>query len=393
MEKSDVIIIGAGASGLMCAIEAGKRGRRVTLLDHGTEAGKKILISGGGRSNFSNYNVDASHFISGNPHFCKSALSRFSQWDYIAMMERHGIPFHEREEGQLFCDKSAREILNMLVSECEEASVSIRLSSKVEKIEHPGDCHFRIYTSRGDFHCQSLVVATGGLSLPITGATPFGYKVAEQFGIKIRPTAPGLVPLTLQPGDKARFSTLSGIAVEAIVSCRKMEFRGNVLFTHRGLSGPAILQISSYWQPGDELTINLLPDVGLEGEFMRVKEEGGVLNLKSFMAGKLPKRLVAALFDNELLTRPLQSIPGEELRTVAAMIGRMRIKPGGTEGYRTAEVTLGGIDCDELSSKTFECQNVPGLYFTGELLDVTGRLGGYNLQWAWSSGWSAGQYV
>lgn len=378
---------------MMCAIEAGKRGRRVTLLDHETEPGKKILISGGGRSNFTNYNLDASHFISGNSHFCKSALSRFSQWDFIAMMERHNIPFHEREEGQLFCNTSARDILKMLISECEEASVSIRPGCNVEKIDTEKNRHFRIQTSLGNFHCQSLVIATGGLSLPSTGATPFGYKVAEQFGIKIRQTTPGLVPLTLQPGDKARFAPLSGIAVEAVVSCRKMEFRGNLLFTHRGLSGPAILQISSYWQPGDELTINLLPGIDLETNFLQAKEKGDTLNLKTILTGKLPKRLLAVLVDKEMLTLPLQSIQGDNLKKIASTINQLRIKPGGTEGYRTAEVTLGGIDCGEVSSKTFECRNVPGLYFTGELLDVTGRLGGYNLQWAWSSGWSAGQYV
>jgi predicted Rossmann fold flavoprotein len=377
----------------MCAIEAGKRRRKIVVLDHAPKPGSKILISGGGRSNFTNYDVDADNYISGNTHFCKSALSQFSQWDFISMMESHGIPFLERSHGQLFCDKSARDILNMLLEECEKKSVSIRMNCKIENIDRVAGHHFRLQTSRGDFHCQSLVIATGGLSLPNSGATPFGYKVAEQFGIKISPTSPGLVPLTLQPEDKARFSPLSGIAVEALIRCRDRQFKENLLFTHRGLSGPAVLQISSYWKPGDDIIIDLLPDSNLEEELLVEKEKGSGLKLKTVLTKKLPKRLIAALVEKTTLEQTLQEISGDTIKNVVADIQHLTIRPNGTEGYRTAEVTLGGIDCDEVSSKTMECRNVPGLYFVGEVLDVTGWLGGYNLQWAWSSGWTAGQYT
>jgi len=393
MEKADVVIIGAGASGLMCAIEAGKRGRKVVVLDHAPKPGSKILISGGGRSNFTNYDIGADNYISGNPHFCKSALSQFSQWDFISMMESRGVPFLERSHGQLFCDRSAGDILNMLLDECEKNSVSLRMDCKIETIDREDGHHFRINSSRGDYHCRSLVIATGGLSLPGSGATPFGYKVAEQFGIKVWPTSPGLVPLTLQPEDKARFSPLSGIAVEAVVRCGSRQFKENLLFTHRGLSGPAILQISSYWKPGSDIIIDLLPDGGLEEELLTEKQSGSALKLKTVLTRKLPKRLIASVVEKTILEQTLQEISGDTIKNVVAGIRQLTIRPNGTEGYRTAEVTLGGIDCDEISSRTMECRNVPGLYFTGELLDVTGWLGGYNLQWAWSSGWVAGQYV
>ncbi|MBE9536365.1 MAG: NAD(P)/FAD-dependent oxidoreductase [Proteobacteria bacterium] len=393
MEKADVVIIGAGASGLMCAIEAGKRGRKVVVLDHASKPGSKILISGGGRSNFTNYDVGADNYISGNAHFCKSALSQFSQWDFISMMESYGIPFCERSHGQLFCDKSARDILNMLLEECERYSVSIRMSCKIELIEREAGHHFLAHSSRGDFHCQSLVIATGGLSLPDSGATPFGYKLAKQFGINICPTSPGLVPLTLQPQDKARFSPLSGIAVDAMVRCLDKSFRENLLFTHRGLSGPAILQISSYWKPGADIIIDLLPDSDLEEKLLAEKQKGSGLKLKTILTKKLPKRLIASVIEETKLEQSLQEMSRDSIKNVVDGIRHLIIRPNGTEGYRTAEVTLGGIDCDEVSSKTMECRNVPGLYFTGELLDVTGWLGGYNLQWAWSSGWTAGQYV
>lgn len=393
MEKADVIIIGAGASGLICAIEAGKRDRSVLVLDHATKPGNKILISGGGRSNFTNYDVGADNYLSGNTHFCKSALSQFTQWDFIAMMEEHGIPFGERSHGQLFCDKSARDILNMLLEKCELNSVAIRMNCKVEHIEGDEGQHFRIKSSRGDLHCQSLVVATGGLSYPSSGASPFGYKVAEQFGIKICPTSPGLVPLTLQPQDKARFSPLSGIAVDAMVSCLDKSFRGNILFTHRGLSGPVILQISSYWKPGSDIVIDLLPDCALETELMSEKNKGSGQILKTTLTKKLPKRLITALLETSILEQPLQETSGDTIKKIVATLCRLTIRPNGTEGYRAAEVTLGGVDCDEVSSKTMECRKTPGLFFIGEVLDVTGWLGGYNLQWAWSSGWVAGQHV
>ncbi|MDH3973766.1 MAG: NAD(P)/FAD-dependent oxidoreductase [Deltaproteobacteria bacterium] len=393
MNKTDVIIIGASASGLMCAIEASKRNRKVIVLDHAGKAGSKILISGGGKCNFTNYDLDSSHYLSNNPHFCKSALCRFSQWDFIAMMERYKIPFSERDHGQLFCDNRAGDILNMLLTECEKASVSITLNAKIEKVEKTEGRYFKIVTSRGNYHSQSLVIATGGLSYPHIGASPIGYKIAEKFGINIIPPSPGLVPLTLQPKEKAHFSKLSGITVDGIVSTGRKSFRENILFTHRGLSGPAILQLSSFWQPGQEITINLLPGINLENELKSLKEKRSQIRLKSFFSKRLPKRLIATLLTNELLEKGLQEISNDEIRNISARIEKLTIKPGGTEGYRTAEVTVGGIDCNALSSKTMESNALEGLYFIGEVLDVTGELGGYNLQWAWSSGWCAGQYV
>lgn len=393
MEKIDVVIIGAGASGLMCGIEAARRGRKVMILDHAKEAGNKIRVSGGGKSNFTNYEVGAEHYISNNPHFCKSALSRFSQWDFIAMLERHGISFSERAHGQLFCDESSADIIKMLLAELKDAGVTIRMGAESEEIKKEATHNFKIRTTKGEFPCHSLVIASGGLSIPTLGASPFGYKVAEQFGLKIRPTSAGLVPFTLQPKDKDRFAKLSGIAVEGIVSNKEKTFRENILFTHRGLSGPAILQLSSYWKPGEEILANLLPDINLVDELKSLREEGAKLKIKTIIAKHLPRRLVAALLDEESSEKPVQTVSNDEIDKIANHIQQLIIKPGGTEGYRTAEVTVGGVDCDEISSKSFECHKVPGLYFIGEVLDVTGWLGGYNLQWAWSSGWCAGQYV
>lgn len=393
MKSVDVIIIGAGASGLMCGIEAARRGRRVMILDHAKEVGNKIRVSGGGKSNFTNYEVGAEHYISNNPHFCKSALSRFSQWDFLGLLESHGISFSERAHGQLFCDESSAAIIKMLLGELEDAGVTICMDAKIEEIKKEAAHNFKIRTTKGDFSCHSLIIATGGLSIPTLGASPFGYKVAEQFDVKVRPTSAGLVPFTLQPKDKERFAKLSGIAVEGIVSNKEKTFRENILFTHRGLSGPAILQLSSYWEPGEEILINLLPSIDLIAELKSLKEERPKLKLKTALISHLPRRLVAALLSDELLDRPLQILSHDEIETLAADIQRLIVKPGGTEGYRTAEVTVGGVDCDEISSKTFECHKVAGLYFIGEVLDVTGWLGGYNLQWAWSSGWCAGQYV
>lgn len=393
MEKIDVVIIGAGASGLMCGIEAARRGRKVMILDHAKEAGNKIRVSGGGKSNFTNYEVGAEHYISNNPHFCKSALSRFSQWDFIAMLERHGISFSERAHGQLFCNESSAAIIEMLLAELKDTGVTICMGAEIEEIKKETDNRFNMRTTKGDFACHSLVIASGGLSIPTLGASPFGYKVAEQFGLKVRPTSAGLVPFTLQPKDKDKFAKLSGIAVEGIVSNKEKTFRENILFTHRGLSGPAILQLSSYWKPGEEIFVNLLPDINLVDELKSLREEGAKLKIKTIIAKHLPRRLVAALLDEESSEKPVQTVSNDEIDKVAAHIQKLVVKPGGTEGYRTAEVTVGGVDCDEISSKSFECHNVPGLYFIGEVLDVTGWLGGYNLQWAWSSGWCAGQYV
>lgn len=393
MQQTDVIIIGAGASGLMCAIEAGKRGRKVIVLDHANKAGKKILMSGGGRCNFTNYSVSADNFISHNPHFCKSALSQFSQWDFLDRVYRYLIPFHERDHGQLFCNDSAKDILNMLLKECELAGVNIHINTEVARIEQLPTEHFRIDSLNQSYHAESLVIATGGLSIPKMGATPFGYKVAKQFGIRVWPTSAGLVPFTLQPEDKIRFSDLSGIAVLAKVSVGTQSFTENMLFTHRGLSGPAMLQISNFWQAGDNLVINLLPAHDLKQELICRRQQGGKTSLKSILAEFLPKRLIACLLDSELMSKDLANLSDNQINRVVKHIQHWTIKPNATEGYRTAEVTLGGVDCDMLSSKTMACREVKGLYFIGEVVDVTGWLGGYNFQWAWSSGWCAGQNV
>ena len=377
----------------MCAIEAGKRGRKVVVLDHANKAGKKILMSGGGRCNFTNYSVSAENYISHNPHFCKSALSRYTQWDFIELVKKHGIEFHERSHGQLFCNNSAKDILSMLMSECEQVGVSIHLNTRIEAVNKKSDHHFIISSSLDDFHCQALVVATGGLSIPTMGAGPFGYKVAEQFDIKVWPVSAGLVPFTLQPEDKKKFSVLSGIAVDSVVNNRNQYFRENILFTHRGLSGPAILQISSYWQPGEEVKIDWLPELDLVDYLKSTKERQPKLQLKTALSKHLPKRLVFTLLSKNLAEKTLQMVTDNELEEIERQLKQWTIKPNGTEGYRTAEVTLGGVDCNALSSKTMECNSVSGLYFIGEVVDVTGWLGGYNFQWAWSSAWCAGQYV
>ncbi len=392
MTETDVIIIGAGASGLMCAIEAGKRGRKVIVLDHANKAGKKILMSGGGRCNFTNYSIDPDNFISNNPHFCKSALSRYTQWDFLALIARYQIPYHERDHGQLFCNDSAKDILKMLLAECADAGVVVQLNTHIDNIDQLTN-HFHLKTDHGYFVGQSLVVATGGLSIPKMGATPLGYKIARQFDINVIPTRAGLVPFTLQPEDKDKFSPLSGIAVPCIVSNKQQSFSENVLFTHRGLSGPAVLQISSYWRAGEEVVINLLPQIDLETELKSKRRQKVKNTLKNILDGYLPKRLISCLLPDELLAISLQDLSDRQIQQVADQLHEWTIKPNGTEGYRTAEVTVGGVDCDALSSKTMECKRVPGLYFIGEVVDVTGWLGGYNFQWAWSSGWCTGQYV
>jgi predicted Rossmann fold flavoprotein len=396
MEKIDVIIIGAGAAGLMCAIEAGKRKRRILVLEQANKPGKKILMSGGGRCNFTNYHIAPFHYISHNPHFCKSALSRYTQWDFIDLVKRYNIPFHEKKLGQLFCDDKSQAILNMLLSECEEARVKIRLNIKIEKIEKVDDNHFKIMTDQGIFSSQSLVIASGGLSIPTMGASPFGYKIAEQFGIKVWATRAGLVPFTLHPEEKERSAILSGVSVLSEVSNEDITFRENILFTHRGLSGPSILQISSYWQMGEMIKINMLPDIDLSETLKSLKQTQPQKQLKSILISYLPKRLIeiflnAVFLNSTVLEKKIASITQKELDTIAKAFNHWQVMPNGTEGYRTAEVTLGGVDCDAVSSKTMVALDVPGLYFIGEVLDVTGWLGGYNFQWAWSSGWAAGQ--
>jgi predicted Rossmann fold flavoprotein len=393
MTETDVIIIGAGASGLMCAIEAGKRGRQVMVLDHANKAGKKILMSGGGRCNFTNYSIEPNNFISNNPHFCKSALSRYTQWDFLALIARHKIPYHERDHGQLFCNDSAKDILTLLLKECAEVGVIVQLNTTVENLEKLTN-GFHLKTNQGPINCQSLVVATGGLSIPKMGASPFGYKIAEQFGIPVVPTRAGLVPLTLQPDDKEQFAPLSGIAVPCSISNKRQTFNENVLFTHRGLSGPAVLQISSYWLSGGEsLVIDLLPALNLATELKAKRQQKLKNTLKTILDGYLPKRLVSCLLPEEILTLSLPDLSDRQIQQIADQLHKWTIKPGGTEGYRTAEVTVGGVDCEAISSKTMESKQVPGLYFIGEVVDVTGWLGGYNFQWAWSSAWCAGQYV
>lgn len=389
----DVLIIGASASGLMCAIEAGKRGRKVMVLDHANKAGKKILMSGGGRCNFTNMDITADNFISHNPHFCKSALSRYSQWDFIAMVNEHHIPYHERDLGKLFCDDSAKDILTMLLDECKKVNVKIQLKCEIKNIDKSQDDLFAINTSSGQYVATSLVIACGGLSIPKMCASPLGYKVAVQFGHHIWPTTAGLVPLTLQPHDKEKLETLSGISVDSSVSNETIQFNENILFTHRGLSGPAILQLSSYWHPGENIIINLLPALDIAEAIKNRQKKKANIKLKTILTEVLPKRVISALIEQDVLDKPLQELSKIRIDEIAQQLHHWMIKPNGTEGYRTAEVTLGGVDCDELSSKTMQSNKVEGLYFIGEVVDVTGWLGGYNFQWAWSSGWCAGQVV
>jgi len=391
--QTDVLIIGASASGLMCAIEAGKRGRKVLVLDHANKAGKKILMSGGGRCNFTNMNIDASNFISHNPHFCKSALSRYTQWDFIALVENHQIPYHQRDLGKLFCDDSAKDILNLLLKECKKAKVKIQLNCNISTLDKSANDSFVVKTGSGNFQAASLVIASGGLSIPKMCASPFGYKIAEQFGHHIWSTSPGLVPFTLQPDDKEKLQGLSGISVESLVSNERNQFKENILFTHRGLSGPAILQISSYWKAGEEININLLPELNVVDLLTTRRRKQPQKKLKTIMSERLPKRLLTALLGQDVIEQPLQNLSKEKINKIAQQLQHWKIKPNATEGYRTAEVTLGGIDCNELSSKTMESEKVAGLYFIGEVVDITGWLGGYNFQWAWSSGWCAGQVV
>jgi len=390
---TEVIIIGAGAAGLMCAATAAARGRQVLLLDHANKAGKKILMSGGGRCNFTNLYTEPANFLSGNPHFCKSALARYTQWDFIELVTRHGVPYHEKKLGQLFCDHKSSDILAMLLAECTETGVELRLDTSVQAIERV-EGGYRLQTSAGAAHCQSLVIATGGLSIPTLGATGFGYQVARQFGHTVLPTRAGLVPFTVtDPALKALCSELSGTSVDCVVSCNGQSFRENLLFTHRGLSGPAMLQISSYWQPGDELVIDLLPGLDALAWLQEQALARPNIELKTLLADVFTRKLAVLLCDSWFASRALKQYAPAELREVAERLGSWRLVPAGTEGYRTAEVTLGGVDTREVSSKTMESQKSPGLYFIGEVLDVTGQLGGFNFQWAWASGHAAGEVV
>lgn len=385
-----MIIIGAGAAGLMCAREAGNRGRSVLVIDHANKPGKKILMSGGGRCNFTNYHIQPEAYLSHNPHFCKSALSRYTQWDFIALVEKHKIPYHEKTLGQLFCDNKAHDILNMLLLECEKAHADIRLNTSVVKVEKIKDNHYHIKTDQGSYTCESLVIACGGLSIPTMGASPFGYQLAEQFGLPVWPTRAGLVPFTFDVHEKQKYAELSGIAFSSITQNETIQFKENCLFTHRGISGPAILQISSYWSPGETVTINMLPDHDLSEILTITKIQEPKKQLKTILLPYFAKKIVGTMIPPSLQDKKLGDLSNQDIQTVATLFHAWNIKPNGTEGYRTAEVTLGGVDCDSLSSKTMETLTHKGLYFIGEVVDVTGWLGGYNFQWAWASGVAAG---
>jgi len=391
MQHFDVIIIGAGAAGLMCAGTAAGFGKSVLVLDHAEKAGKKILISGGGRCNFTNRFTTAANFISANPHFCKSALARFSAEDFITWVKQSGIAFHERSHGQLFCDDSARDILAMLLQPCRDFSVQISTRTDIQSVQK--NKQFELKTNKGDFTADALVIASGGLSIPKMGATPFGLKVAESFGLKIIAPVAGLVPFTFTGHEKEGLKTLAGISLDVQVSCRGKSFTEAMLFTHRGLSGPAILQISSYWRPGDTLSVNLLPDLDIAA-FLRLKrQQRPQAQLITVLSELLPKRLVQLLMKDHPEESRLQQLSEKQLIQQANLLHTWQLKPNGTEGYRTAEVTVGGVDTDELSSKTMMSKQIPGLYFIGEVVDVTGHLGGFNFQWAWSSGHAAGMAI
>ncbi|QQG28564.1 NAD(P)/FAD-dependent oxidoreductase [Pectobacterium carotovorum] len=393
MEQFDAVIIGAGAAGMFCAAQAGQRGLRVLLLDNGKKAGRKILMSGGGRCNFTNMYAESTAYLSHNPHFCKSALARYTQWDFISLVNSHRIAYHEKTLGQLFCDDSAQQIVDMLVTECERANVTLRLRSEVTSVEKSDD-QFTIHLSNGtSFQSTSLVVACGGLSMPRLGATPFGYQLAAQFGINVLPTRAALVPFTLHKPLLEQLQTLSGVSVPTVVTAENgVTFRENILFTHRGLSGPAILQISSYWQAGEFVTINLLPDRDLTQLINDERTTHPNQSLKNTLAQWLPKRLVECLQAlGQLPDITLKQLNSTQQTQIEQSLQEWRVQPNGTEGYRTAEVTIGGVDTRTLSSKTMEASTVPGLYFIGEVVDVTGWLGGYNFQWAWSSAWACAQ--
>jgi predicted Rossmann fold flavoprotein len=398
MEKRDVVILGAGGAGLMCAMQAGGRGRSVLVLDHASKVGGKILISGGGRCNFTNLGASPANYVSSNPHFCKSALSRYPSSKFIELVDRHGIDYHEKKLGQLFCDTSAKEIVKLLTTECEWAGVEIALSTQIEKIERLEESalpnRFLVTTSRGAFQCESLVVATGGLSIPKIGATGIGYNIAEQFGLKLVERAAALDGFVFTDEDTASFRELAGLSVDVIIETGGKSFRENILFTHAGLSGPAALQASLHWYPGQAVRVNLLPDTPMFDWFLSQKKAGNRSQVKNLLCQVLPARFAdkfcALYFPSDL---PLPQVSEKALKAFCELLHAWTFVPGGTVGYSKAEVTRGGVSTDELSSKTLEANQVPGLHFIGEVVDVTGWLGGYNFQWAWASGWAAGQVV
>ncbi|MND43618.1 tricarballylate dehydrogenase [compost metagenome] len=389
LQSVDVLVIGAGAAGMMCAVEAAKRGRSVLVLDHARKPGDKIRISGGGRCNFTNIHASPKNFLSQNPHFCISALSRYTQRDFIKLVEKYRIAYHEKTLGQLFCDGSATQIIDMLLDEMHRYGARLQLETAIETVEKT-DRGFVIRHSGGTVSAKSLVIATGGKSIPKMGATGFGYDVATRFGLRIVETRPGLVPLTFEPHLLERLKPLAGVAVDAVVSCKKTKFAEAMLFTHRGISGPSILQISSYWREGDEIVISMLPTTDLFEALREQRSRNGKQALQTALSFFVPKKL-AQLIAADFPATNLADLSDAVLRRAAAAVNDWHVKPAGSEGYRTAEVTLGGVDTRDLDSKTMEAKNVPGLYFIGEVVDVTGWLGGYNFQWAWSSGWCAGQ--
>lgn len=392
MTDYDVIIIGAGAAGLMCALTAGRRGRRVWLVDHAKKTAEKIRISGGGRCNFTNIHAKPECFLSQNPHFSRSALSRYKPADFIALVDRHGIKWHEKKLGQLFCDDSAQQIIDMLLAECADGGVTVSMDTAITAVAADAD-GYRVTTSSGDATCASLVIATGGLSIPKIGATKFGYDIARQFGLGIVPTRAGLVPLTFTDDIATRCKALTGLSVEAEVRFGKTMFAEGMLFTHRGLSGPSILQISSYWQDGEELQINLAAGTDVLAVLKDKKKNNPKQEIHNALSDIVPKRLAQDICDALACAGRLADLPDKKLAAVAASVNQWRVRPNGSEGYRTAEVTLGGVDTNALSSQTMEAKTQPGLYFIGEVMDVTGWLGGYNFQWAWASGHAAGMAV
>lgn len=394
MRAIDVVILGAGAAGLMCAMTAGARGRTVLLIDSSNKPGKKILMSGGGRCNFTNMYAEPVNYASENPHFCKSALARYTPWDFVALVDRHGVPYHEKKLGQLFCDNKSKDILNLLLEECRAVGVELHVDVSAREIARGEDGRYVLETDLGTVAAPSLVIATGGLSIPTLGATGFGYDVARQFGHEVRPTRAGLVPFTADGALKELCVALSGTSVDCVARCNGESFRENLLFTHRGLSGPAILQISSFWNPGDVVEIDLLPDRDAM-EWLRDQQSARPDGELRTVLGEVFTKKMAALVVEAgwFATKPMKRYAEAELRAVAARLSAWQVVPAGTEGYRTAEVTLGGVDTRDVSSKTMESRLAPGLYFVGEVLDVTGHLGGFNFQWAWASGFAAGQVV
>ncbi|MFU8822131.1 MAG: NAD(P)/FAD-dependent oxidoreductase [Gammaproteobacteria bacterium] len=387
----DAVVIGAGAAGLMCAIAAGSRGRSVLVLDHANKVGKKILMSGGGRCNFTNLHCTPQNFISANPHFAKSALSRYTPADFVALVEKHGIPYHEKKLGQLFCDHSSKDIVRLLLAECEAVGATV-LTHSPARIVRLGPPHL-LQAPQGEVECESLVIATGGYSIPSLGATGFGFELARSLGIPVLPTRAALVPVTLEPRKLQQFEGLAGISLDTVTAAGDAAFRENILFTHRGLSGPAVLQASAYWVPGQPLSIDLFPDLDIVAHIRATRHARPKLELKNLLAELLTRRVAQRWCELWLENKPLDQLGEEDLRRVASACQPWTVWPAGTEGYRTAEVTLGGVDTDALSSKTMESRAHPGLYFIGEVVDVTGQLGGHNFQWAWASGFAAGQYV